>query len=321
MKALKILFFFIFLTLLSQVETKAQFSGTGNDQVYQSAIQLEYLTQIPTYHSDMPLDCMVGYIVMDSLSRNEYGVPIFDFIEGTSIDTIKVVARYLYSVCDYNPTLLRSYINTLRDSFPGPTFKSSPSNTYYKTQQEISKRINEFGKDFAFLIVSHYILRIRVDSVVVGVDTTFNETMNWVNVASTVLEKIKGIYLPENCHYDNNKINNAILDSYQCLLFGYPFEAKTGPRDEVYEYPPGIIRTVVKGEEYFVFLEHISMQKGTDYIHPVYKFEQSGGLFKIENENVLDPSNFWGLGTQPSIEDFRNNLNDKISIIKHWWIP
>ncbi|MDP2364813.1 MAG: hypothetical protein Q8M94_13730, partial [Ignavibacteria bacterium] len=199
-----------------------------------------------------------------------------------------------------------------------------PANSYYGTEFAILQRMIEFGKNYAMLMKTHYIFRITVDTVVTGIDTTYSAPQPWVNVSCTVQEKIKGKILPNNCHYDVDR--TMVIDTNtinpNCLNFGYPMNWMTGvgffndrgPNTGTY------IRTAQAGEEYYVFLEQLSLRKFADYLTPTRQFEATGGLFKIVNGRVEDPSNFWGLGTNPTEQEFLSKLNELISNIKAWWL-
>lgn len=305
------------------LSSNAQITSYNSDQRTQSLIAVSGLSNIPPLFTDMPLDCMIGYILMDSLSRTASISDVKSKLLTLSLDSLRVAARFMYAVMDYSPKLLMRYMTTTRDSIPGGRYMSFPANSYYGTEFAILQRMNEFGKNYAMLLKTHYIFRITVDTVVTGIDTTYSAPKPWVNVSCTVQEKIKGKILPNNCSYDADKTDKQILTiNENCLNFGYPMNWMTGVG---FFEDRGVntgtnIRTLQKGEEYYVFLEQISLWKLYDYLTPTHQFEATGGLFKIIDGKVEDPSNFWGLGTNPTETDFHNNLLNLISNIKGWWI-
>ena len=322
------LFVVSYLVLIAITATTAycQF-GSAPDQRTAESFPLYQITQIPLLRTDMSLDCMVAYIAMDSVTRNIDYKNVLDFIFNTSIDTLKVLSRYMYAVDEYDPTLLRSYIYTLRDSLPGSTnYKSLPQNSYSGVKQAIINKIDELGRDYSMLLLSNYILKVRIDSVVIGTDTTFNDNLSWVNVACTVLDTIKATYLPDNCNFGNHKFdkhhNEINTSGNNCLIFGYPQNWRTGNwlRKAGLLDTDTYIRTVQKDEEYFVFLEFFALSDSTDYLTSIKNLDACGGLFRINNGIVEDTGNYWGLGTTPNVNDFQNHLLTLIGNIKTWWV-
>ena len=273
----------------------------------------------PDYHTDMPIDCIKGYILMDSVTQSDGSMSILKKTLTWDIYNLRKWVRYLYAVSDYEPLLLRSYIKRIpvkiaTDSAAEWYYTSYPSNVYYGIENAIKNKIEEFGKDYALLFIANCIYKIRVDTVATGIDTSYgkNHPMPWLNARCTLKEKIKGTYVPQDCFY---------RDSI-CITFGYPmiwltgtcFSKERGKKSETR------IKEVKTGEEYFVFLQLISLdlRYWNDVITPVMHLEQSGGLFRIKDDFVEDDYNFWGLGTRPTVEQFRSHLDSLIDNIKSW---
>lgn len=303
----------------------AQISTYGPDQRFQSYIYENETLSIPPLRTDMSKDCMVGYIAMDSIAKI---VPIEELNNSalnTSLDSLKVAARYMYAVTEYSPKLLRNYLFVTRDIVQSGHYRSYPANTYYGVNHAIQKRINEFGKDYAMLCLSHYILRVRVDQVVSGIDTTYpGEAIPWTNVSCTVLQRIKGTYLPSNCRYDAKREKTDKIQAVgdNCLNFGYPtfWNTNTGFDSQRGKNTSTTMKIVNPGEEYYVFLIHISYDDNSDILVPVNQFETNGGLFKISNGMIEDQSDFWGLGKNPMDPDFLAYIMNLIKNLKLWWV-
>ncbi len=310
----------LFVTFRSSI---SQITSYNSDQMHQSAIAVSGLSNIPPLFTDMPLDCMIGYIIMDSLSRTASIEEVMAKPLTISLDSLRVSSRYMYAVTDYSPNLMRRYMTTTRDSIPGGRYTSFPANSYYGLQWALEKRLEEFGMNYAMLLMTHYILRVRIDTVVTGIDTTYPNRIPWVNVSCTVQEKIKGQILPNNCRYDADRSESHTFSiKANCLNFGYPMNWMTGIgfNNERNINTGTYIRTVQQGEEYYIFLEQLSLWKFYDYLTPTHQFEATGGLFQIKNGRIEDPANFWGLGINPSEQDFLNKLNELIGNIKSWWL-
>lgn len=300
----------------------SQISVNGPGQRTQLYIAVSGLDQIPPLHSDMSLDCMVAYIVMDSLARKASINEVFDKPLTVSLDSLRVSARYMYALTDYSPNLMRRYMTTTRDSIPGNHYLSFPANSYYGLQRALERRLDEFGKDYGMLLMTHYILRVIIDTTVAGIDTTYGKPLPWMNVSCTVQDQIKGKILPNNCNYNDNKKVSTLI-SEACLNFGYPINWMTGGgfNNEKPQNTGTYINEVKSGEEYYVFLTQLSLWENADILVPLHAFESSGGLFKILDGHVSDPDNFWGLGTNPLETEFKTHLDSLISNISTWWIP
>ncbi len=324
----------LFITIIYCNNAYSQFAGDIYQRT-QSIIAIPGLNNVPPLITDMPLDCMVGYIVMDSLSRTANWREVYQKPLTISLDSLQTSARFMYAVADYDPRLFRRYIYSTNDSVtmpidPNSKYISWPANSYYGIEHAIiNERLDEFGKDYALLMISHYILRVEIDSVVTGLDTTVNNPKPWVNVACSVTHKIKGQIIPSNCKYESDigiidksgKSDNILVDPSNCLNFGYLENWPTGGGYSDRPLRTGTrMRTLAKGDEYFVFLIHVSLRDNADILIPVHLLEANGGLFRISNGLVEDPSDIWGLGTSPTVADFLTRINSKIATIKTWWV-
>ncbi len=83
----------------------------------------------------------------------------------------------------------------------------------------------------------------------------------------------------------------------------------------------GEIRPAEIGEEYIVFLTYLAITDTTDILVPLNTFEANGGLFRIVDGKVEDPSNVFGLGTSPTVANFKQHLATLIQNIKSWQAP
>lgn len=314
----------LFVTILLLTSSNFAQNPNGGDQRTESLITVGGLSTIPPYHTDMPLDCLIGYISMDSLARTADVESVLNKPLTTTLDSLRVAARFMYAACDYSPALLMSYMTCTQDSAYSNRFESFPANSYYGLESAIEKRINEFGSNYAILLKTHYVLRIIINSVVVGTDTTYTNPLPWVNVTCQVQQIFKGNYLPTNCNSNLRPQTEPkrLLLGEDYLKFGYPENWMTGIGFNYQRFPNSgtFMNTVSTGEEYYVFLEQVPIWKYSDYLTPTREFEATGGLFRISNGLIEDPSNFWGLGTNPTEQEFLIKLNELISNIKSWWL-
>ena len=107
----------------------------------------------PHYYTDMPIDCIIGYILMDSVTRHQDTKHILMQVNNWDIITLKKWVKYLYDVTNYDPLLLRSYIQRTivvvasQDLTYGDHY-SYPSNLYYGIENAIKNKIDEFSSEF-----------------------------------------------------------------------------------------------------------------------------------------------------------------------------
>ncbi len=286
----------------------AQWHGYGT-QVSESCLQLQGLSHIPDLHTDMPLDCLIGYIAMDSIARNVGTFEATRYPGNALIPQLRVLSRYMYAMADYDPILLnRHFLSTMDSSFPNGQYQSYPANAYFPVIMEIYKRQAEFGRDYGMLVVANYVLRVRVLDVREGIDSTlYSRPFRNANVACEVLEVFKGQRLPENCHNPQNikGSHEELLTESNCLIYGYT------PKDNE--------RRSQSGDEMIIFLNLVTEIDDIFSIRPRGGFNKTlSGRFLIRSGRVDDPDNVWGKGTSPTLEEFRGTLLQKIADIRSW---
>lgn len=326
MKKYFTVFVVITLILISINVAYSQFSGSGGDQRTQSYIKINGLEYLPPLSTDMPLNCMIGYIVLDSVSR----IVDTDVSENAGmnadLESLKTSMSYIYSMVDYSPNLFRQYLYSTRDSTPGRRYRSYPATFYSGIEKAVRSRAQEVGYVYAMLTYTDYIFRISVDTVVKGIDNTIpNNPLPWVNVSCSIKEKIKGKRVPYNCNYIDNRDQKADPEivNPSCFNFGYPLDWNTATGcayDDRERATTSKIRTAAPREEYFVFLRQVSLWNYADFVLPVNEFDINGGMFRIKDGCVEDPSNIFGLGPKPKVEQFYLKLKSNINTLVSWGV-
>jgi hypothetical protein len=273
------------------------------------AVPTPGLSRIPELRTDMTLEAFIGYVYLDSLSRTIGIETAVASPDNMTIHDLKAISRYIYGMGDYNPILLlRHFTSTLDSSFPNERYASYPANTYYNILRVIDERRNEFGKDNALLIISSYILHVRATATITGMDTSFGSPTPHTTIACDIIETFKGKVSPNNnCKPPaliNGKEENT-LSSPGCVVYGQPYN----------EHQPNRAYIPQTGDEYIVCLFLLPSFEHGARLQP---FNINEGVFRIVGDKVEDPNNVWGLGTKPSLADFRKNLLDKISEVKNW---
>lgn len=313
----------------------------GIAQPYDNSVQtkdlgfpLPHLSTIPQLHTDMTLDCFIAYIAMDSLVRSN--VDIFQVLSAPSqmpIQDLRFIAKLIYGLDEYSHTHLYAHFVATRDTSRGK-YDNRPfmANFYTPVMKAIGlDRWREFDPQIRALLATHYIYRIRVLNVVQGIDSTYGTGIYNLKpmtaVYGEVLEKIKGIKVPNSCLTYNalteqkEKIGNDKLLGSQlpCVAFNYSSR-----------YNSMVMETPQIGEEYYVFLAESMYNwteaaltivspygKGTNGAEAPAVLGRSPGMFRIKDGVVEDKKKFWSTETL-TVQQFRSLLQSKITEIKSW---
>lgn len=291
--------------LLPCTGSTAQFAGSGT-QTSSCSVAIDGLPHVPELHTDMPLDCLIGYIAMDSAARTGSIPELLRVPPSLSLAHLRVPARYIYAMKDYDPILLhRHFRSTMDSAYPNERYKAYPANVVYPVLMELYKRQEEFGRDLGLLIVSDYILHVRIDEARSGIDSTFYpSTQEWTNVACRVVETFKGKRLPGNCRFTaSHKQTEEQTLASDCLVYGHLTMGQYIPKP---------------GDEFIIFLTLRPLVEGVYMVYPNFDFGRHGGRFRIVDGRVQDPDNVFGLGVAPSVEDFKTNIRRHIDDIRNW---
>lgn len=310
-------------------------------QTYGSSVQtkdltfpLPHLSTIPQLHTDMTLDCFIGYVAMDSLVRSNVDLfQVLDAPSRMSIQDLRFVARLLYGMDEYSHAHLNAHFAATRDT--GRSIHDNRpfmANFYTPVMKAIGlTRWREFDPHIRAVLTIHYIYRIRVVNVVQGIDSSYGtgtfDLQSVTAVYGEVLEKIKGTKVPSNCPLYNPSVeqkkgdNNdrPLSNALPCIAFNYNSRYNSRFMDI-----PQI------GEEYYVFLAEAAYNWEEECLSIVSPFGlgtggaeapallgRSPGMFRIKDGVVEDLKHFWSAGVL-TVEQFRSLLQSKITEIKSW---
>ncbi len=299
------------------------------------------ISAIPTLHTDMSLDCMLGYIYADSLCRSIQTRSELDSFANLidSWDTLKPFMRFLYRMSEYDPDLLEEYCDAA----------ASLDTSYYLIpavpRAVLEKRMNAvlgLRNKLNFLTLSSAILHVRVDTVTMSYDS-LADYPKWplpmVCVTATVLDTIKGIHIRQSSDggtvIGKGKTEPLALASVINFSFS-PYWQKLNPRGDFRgmgvdslgnEYFPCdscyTSSAVEAGKEYIVFLKDVLLDYNGTYsfynFWPLPYYSPEGGIFAIDiSGNVEEPSNYFGYGTSVPLATFETDLrNDINTIVSH----
>lgn len=305
-------------SFIPAVPAVAQVYG-ASAQIIDNSFALPQLSTFPELHTDMPYDCMIAYILMDSLARK---ATLHQLLEAPSLLSptgFRFACHMMYAMENYSHSHLKAHFIATMDSARSiHDNRAFPANVYTPLVRAIAiDRREEIGAQFRALLLTHYVLRIRVANVAVGLDSTYGSDYPnpTIGVTCEVVEKIKGIKLPDNCsvEYPAGIRQETSLDNPPCLSFVIP--------QNCIKFIPKI------GEEYYVFLQEAGgRERGYDYlVTPAPGLPEgipgllgrSCGLFKIQDGIVDDPYKFWSASPLTPLQ-FSALLQAKIAEIQSW---
>lgn len=308
-------------------------SSYSSAQTYSSSVQTKDLTfplpklsRIPELHTDMTLDCFIGYVALDSLMHSN--IDLFQALNipsRLSIQDLRFLGRLIYGIDEYSHTHLSAHLAATRDtgrsihdnrpfmaSFYAPVIKAIGM-----------ERWKEFHPHHRALLTIHYIYRVRVVNAAQGIDSSFGsdygQIMPMTAVSCEVIETVKGTKVPSSCRLyspaeKDNHSEKTLNNSFPCITFAYNSrEIKLLPKI---------------GEEYYVFLWEGAYTETEQILGVISSFGEKTwglppllggwpGMFRINNGTVEDPKHFWSQNPL-TVEQFRALLQSKIAEIKSW---
>lgn len=278
----------------------------------------------------MPYDVMLAYVFYDSLARRIKEPSVAALYDNLSYsDTLRYAMKYCYKMVDYNPVLFerfRRYNDTHR------RYALDRSEVFYKLYKKVEKTSpNPFME--TLICQSSIIAHILVTDTVSLIDTSNSTHFVTPAVTAIVLDTLKGRVLPPciNFYPAEKRQENTplpLMTSNSCLQFSYmldwqriPFGSNIVYSGETMMDENGV-PWVQKDKEYIVFLNFGAACSDSLYTyHDLGIFgirSSSNNIYRIANGKVLDPENDFGLGTTPTVADFKNALRQKIHSITHF---
>lgn len=256
-------------------------------------------TQYPPLVTSMPLNVLVGHIALDSLCTVKTHTEIETFFQTRTSwdDTLRYAAKYMLTLVDYNPVLLRL-------TRGGSASYNSLVNVYRDYLVQLASGLSARRKLDEAILGSDYILVVDVTSVADGFDTSAAFAQSTRIVRFTVVDTILGHVLP-GC-YSSGGSGATIPPG--CNWFdisrehvGILLENAGLPSDSsaITSAMPG------NGKQYLVFLRLSTLcQTSTSAymtLMPLYPISAKSGIFEVTANAISDPSNLFGAGTSPTL--------------------
>ncbi|HRP03242.1 MAG TPA: hypothetical protein PLE30_11400 [Candidatus Kapabacteria bacterium] len=279
--------------------------------IYQEKIPI--IRSIPPLSTDMPIDILLGYIGLDSLSRFATSRNIDSTLKSwrSLNDTLKWALTYLYRLNDYNPMIFNQYL--------GETdihLKRNNNGKFLANQRSLASKLSEKYRKLSnnpfklakySMLLSDYILRVRItnlDSMI-----NHNSSIKYMSfrAKAVILDTLKGNIIPQN-----NSQANSITSSYVSPgNFSFQYTSNNyGSLGLMNEY-----RLYNKVEPSFYIDNKFRMKIGQEAIifiglanqlidneHDYFDFELNPrcafNALKIENGIVYDVNNVWSNQTE-----------------------
>ena len=306
-----------------------------------SGLTLEYTKPIVSLalFSDMPLDVMVGYIVLDSICKHTTSAELFEFLDHQSFnDTIKMIRKIYYNMLDYNPFLLLAVTRNYDTAF-----SIFPYQVISTLKQILGAKSPPTGFKYGYpVLTAGIIAHIRVINTVPILDTSAHFAKNEIVVNCEVIDTIKGRVLPfcKSIGYSNQIKNNNLDNSLNyvpdelqpnipgsCLQFKYRLEWTRG-KNSLSPYcsknmTDSLGLPLIKANtEYIVFLEpSLTCDNGNKYYYslaPLGLKSEMFTLYPIINGLVIDEGNDFGFGCILTPLQFKANIRDLINKINNY---
>ncbi|MBK7033471.1 MAG: hypothetical protein IPH49_09435 [Ignavibacteria bacterium] len=267
---------------------------------------------VPELDTEMPNEVRSGLVALDSISRT-YGRTKVDSIFDARPDwddTVQTFLKYLTILTDYNPLALLRHANTT---------EYRPYSHYRDIRIGIAGAIEQYSPSKsldAALTSSDYIALVTVNDTVGLIDTGAKIARTVRVVSSTVDSAVYGRVFPA-C--DQQHMATTSEHERRCLTFNVHFETIYKARSEK-NLPRDAITIASKmplpGRQYlvFLFLYPVCRDADTAYIsiRPASWIGSECGVFEVVDSKVVDTTDYFGLGTNPSVNDVISIINSRI---------
>jgi hypothetical protein len=275
-------------------------------------------TSVPELNTGMSFDVLIGHIALDSISKTTGRVKVDSFFAARTSwdDTVQTVFKYMTILTDDNPLALFSQANTI---------EYRPYSHYRDIRYGIGASIEKHSPNKnldAAISSSDYISLITVNDTSNVIDTGAKIARTVRIASSSVDSAIYGKVFPA-C--DMQYLTETTQSSPKCLTFNVQFEnfyraryQKQLPSDST-----SVARLMpLPGKQYlaFLFLYPVCRDTSTTYyaIRPSSWVGSENGLFEVVDSKITDSTNYFGLGSNPTLSSVIAVIETRISQIKTW---
>lgn len=258
----------------------------------------------PPYSTDMPFDVLIGYVAMDSLTKNVEIEDYYQFMMKQQYnDTIRTMMRYFYQMIEYNP---EKYLNYKHNGQPSKFGVAYYEHYFYDYLLRISPQpILE-----ASLLASFTIAKITILDVQNYIDTN----ARWAKTMGTITARLDSIIKGHsmlNC-FNSPPVEEPI--NQKCIKFEI---AKEWFQDTT------VYDSFLPGQSFFVFFENrLICKTETSSYFTIFPLRFVGSLnnsiYPIIDNRLIDTNNELGFGVSVDLNIFYNGIQNKINEIKNY---
>lgn len=258
----------------------------------------------PPFSTDMPYDVLIGYIAMDSLSKNVEIEDYYSFLSRQKYnDTIRTMMRYFYQMMEYNPAKYLDYkYYGLHSKFPPMDYEHSFYNHLLMTSPVPILD--------ASLLASFFIGKVTIYDVNSYIDTN----ARWAVTASKVSARIDTIFKGHSIENCPNPPSVETPYNQNCMKF----EIAKEWFDDI-----DFFNTITTQQSFFVFFEYrlICFTETSAYftIFPLrFVGSLNNSIYPIVDNRLIDTNNELGFGESVDLNTFYNGIQNRINEIKNF---
>lgn len=319
----KLFYSSVLFLLLMSLSAK---SDTPCDSAYPYiTYKINKLTQFPPYSLSMPIDVIYGYIAIDSITYHSHPWLAYQYMLNQPFnDTLKKIFKHYYKMVDWDPikyeqTRLYTSIN----------IRSAGHLLERYISRIIKQKADNPKLDYP-LLTSSYILQIKASGIIGYFDSTAPKPIDaCYDIKCEVIDTIKGKVIPlkhfpetpggivpqgadKKMQYEPEKL--PLPDS--AFVFGYCPGWAYGLRE------PDKSPLIKLNQEYIVFIKSFIICEDSTHLYidfsPAWPDYSSFLILKIQDGNVVDPSDSFGWGEIVPLTQWKELLRSRIQQILNY---
>ena len=288
------------------------------------------ISAAPPMSLGMTSDVLYAYVAFDSLAKAQYSLDDLTsmFIGGVSAQDVIALNTYIYKTIDYNPWEFISYLQ--HGWYINDSYYNKP-NRLYERFKEVSHELLGDKSIENFLTFSYGIYEVRIDEVTIDTSrrydystTSLDSTWDYVCMRCVVTDIIKGEALTHKEYIgdgDSASVINIVMlkGSVSCVedsAYTNPdslLASESGVTMEMMEPLMGMLHYPEVNDKYLIFANVWAYAEENQYGAPYYVvpnrlYQREGGMFHIENNILIDQTNYFGQGNAVNIQSFKNWL-------------
>jgi len=278
-----------------------------------------HLANLPPLNTGMGFGELIAHVALDSICRTLSSVQVDSFISARTSwdDTLKSVMKSVTALVDSDPLTLFGITHTnceWRMSFPKDIRRVLYS--------QVLKWSPNSGIDAA-IASCDYILRVTVRDTMDLIDTSAISARTARIATADINQVIMGHTYPL-CTSEGNTTGTPSV--FECITFDARRENIENAREILALTTDSVtVNSLMPkhGKQYLAFLRLARLCSDTNKVYfsifPATWVGSQSGLFEIDSTGkIVDSTDCFGLGINPSVSDVIATLSTRIASIKSW---